>query len=489
MGQSLIVPAALPAGTITHAASDSVIKTEMRDGRMIHTITERGLTAEYPVRYQIGGRLMGRTYMVQIGDYLFESPASWFNRYGWDLSPGYSQRPVIDFDRPMEEQCLFCHAGAALFSDTDGRRLRGSGLTAITCERCHGSGEAHVRNPSARNIVNPAKLTGARRDSVCEQCHLEGAIRVLNPGKNWSDFHAGEATESTFATYLLKSASGVDVIAVSQAEQLAESKCARQSGGKLWCGSCHDPHGAPADRVQQIRSVCLTCHAQLTQAAHPGAHNAPAQECTTCHMPKSPTTDIPHAAVTDHRLRRRPLTDVERSGNPTSDAQTVVAWREPAQAIRERNLSLAEVVIGYTKKLPDIGQKGFAGLDALPRAVQDSDPIVVSDLEGLAMQQDNFAEALRLGKRSIELQPASAKAAMNYGLVLKQAGELAEAEHQLTRAVGLDPSLKQAYIELATLYASQREMKNVSDTIERFLKWNPQDVMFRLQRARLGTQP
>ena len=66
-----------------------MITTAERDGRMVHQLSEAGLTAEYPVRYQIGGGLMGRTYMVQIGDTLFESPAAWCNRYGWDVSPGY----------------------------------------------------------------------------------------------------------------------------------------------------------------------------------------------------------------------------------------------------------------------------------------------------------------------------------------------------------------------------------------------------------------
>ncbi len=75
---------------------------------------------------------------------------------------------------------------------------------------------------------------------------------------------------------------------------------------------------------------------------------------------------------------------------------------------------------------------------------------------------------------------------MNLGIVLKRSGDLAEAERQLTRAIDLDPSLKQAYMELATLYNSQGRVREMTDTIDRFLKWNPQDILFRLQKARLA---
>ncbi len=485
MGNSLIAPAPLPAGRITHGSS--VITIEERGGRMIHALAERGLTAEYPIQYQIGGGLMGRSYMIQRGDYLFESPASWYNSSGWDLSPGYSHTPLIDFDRPMEEQCLFCHAGSAQFSDPDSRRLKNTQLTSITCERCHGDSAAHVRHPSAKNIVNPAKLTGAARDSVCEQCHLEGANRTLNPGRKWTDFHAGERTEETFATYILTGGPSASTPAVSQVEQLAESKCARRSGGKLWCATCHDPHGVAANgvtvnRAREIKAICTSCHATLSAAAHPDGYPAGQKECTSCHMPRNPTTDISHAAITDHRILRRPGEAAEVSAGPAQ----VNAWREPPTVFRERDRAVAEIVIGFARKLPDIGQDGVHLLQAIPAAVQRQDATIVSDLEGLAMQQQEVQKAVELGKRAKELQPASARVAMNFALVLNKSGDSAGAEHELNRAIELDPSLKQAYMELATLYDTEGKQHDAIETLDRYLKWNPQDIVFRLQRAQVA---
>ena len=277
MGKSLVAPADLTPGTVTHEPSQSVIKIFRRGDRVIHALSEAGLEAEYPVRYQIGGKMMGSTFLVQVGDYLFESPASWFRSYGWDISPGYASARLIDFDRPINQTCLFCHAGSVRFADADDRRLKGPPSGPITCERCHGPGELHSKNPSSKNIINPAKLVRVERDSVCEQCHLEGAVRVLNPGRKWTDFHAGQPAEQTFVTYLLRGGASGEVIAVSQEEQLAQSQCAKASGGKLWCGTCHDPHGKAADRVSQIRAICESCHATATLsiAAHPrGKRNA-----------------------------------------------------------------------------------------------------------------------------------------------------------------------------------------------------------------------
>ena len=478
MGTSLTPPAPLPAGRITHSGPDAILTTEQRNGRMVHGITEQGLTAEYPIRYQIGGGLMGRTYMVQRGDYLFESPVSWYNSSGWDLSPGYGHGLLIDFDRPMEEQCLFCHAGPTQFVDPDRRRLKNPQLTSITCERCHGESEAHVRHPSAKNILNPAKMGGPVRDSICEQCHLEGANRTLNPGKNWSDFRPGEPAENTFATYILKGGSSASVRAVSQVEQLAQSKCVRATAGKLWCGTCHNPHGEVANRQHEILAICTSCHVTLSAAAHPAGQ----AECTSCHMPRKPTTDIAHAALTDHRILRRPAGgDKAAEGEPVK----VTAWREPPSNVQDRDLGVAEVVIGFAQRLQAVGDDGVRLLEAMPAERRREDFAVVSDFEGFALEEQDFEQAAELGRRAVELAPQSARAAMNLGIVLNKSGDTTEAERELNRAIDLDPSLKQAYMELATLYSSHQRLQEATETVARYLRWNPRDIMFRLQKARL----
>src|SRR6202167_2920181 len=474
MGRSLVPPQTLPSAKITHERSHSVITIESQKGSMVHSISENGLTARYQVQYQVGGGLMGSSFLVQIGDSLFESPASWFKSYGWDVSPGYAPAPLIDFDRPMSDVCLFCHAGAARFADADGRRLQGS-LGSITCERCHGMSPEHARHPSARNIVNPAKLVGAQRDSICEQCHLEAAGRILNPGKKWNDFHPGDATEKTFATYILSGGGTKEVVAVSQVEQLAESACARKSGGMLWCGTCHNPHGAAKDRQAEIRAICSSCHAKLSPTAHPASQS----ECTNCHMPSTPTTNVTHAAITDHRILRKPADAATSAGA----SPKINAWREPPPEVRDRDLALAELLAAVSKNQPPLQDQGSHLLETLPAEQRNSDFDVLTALEGLSLQRGDFPAAIQLGRRAIELRSQSAKAAMNLGIVLQRSGDVVEAEREFKRAIELDISLKPAYQRLAMLYGSQKRTQDMKDIIDLFLNWNPKDIMFRLQKA------
>ena len=44
----------------------------------------------------------------------------------------------------------------------------------VGCERCHGPGGDHVRQPTSRSIVNPAKLDFVRPNDTCIQCHSQG---------------------------------------------------------------------------------------------------------------------------------------------------------------------------------------------------------------------------------------------------------------------------------------------------------------------------
>ncbi len=431
------------------------MSAEFRDGHMFHVLTERGLTAEYPIAYQIGSGVKGRTYAVQVGGYLLESPLSWFRSSGWDVSPGYESMRLLDFDRPVTANCLFCHSGNVKFDDADGRRVDGR-VEAITCERCHGDGAAHAKQPSVKNIVNPAKLSGAARDSVCEQCHLEGDTRILNPGKSPTDYHPGEPLERTLVTFLNRA--NVGKHAVSQVEELAESKCARS--GKLWCASCHDPHG-PAVNVTQ---VCRSCHAGLSKAAHPAAQ----KECANCHMPPSGEKDIAHVALTDHRIRR--------PGAPDEPKQAGIApWREPPAEFQARDYALAELLIGSKEKSVKL-------LEALPEAQQNSDADVLSALEAAFLETSPPDRAVALARWAVESTPKSATFALNYALALKRAGDLGQAEREFLRAIELDPSLMRAYAELAVLYDRQGKQQASMAILDRFLKWNPQTIQFRLAR-------
>jgi len=477
MGNSIGAPTPQPAGEIKHAPSGSVIAIEQRDGRMIHRLTEHGLTAEYAIDYQIGAGLAGFSYLVRIGDYFFQSPASWYKTHGWDISPGYQQLPGIDFTRVITSDCLFCHAGAVKFADPDGRRVVNPALTAITCERCHGPTANHLRRPVPGSIVNPAKLSGHARDSVCAQCHLEGAARIVNPGMAFTDFHPGEDLASVIAVYVDSGAEAAAHV-VNHFEQLAQSHCARASGGKLWCGTCHDPHGETADRVAEMRAICTSCHATLSAQAHP----AGTLNCLPCHMPRSSAEDIPHTAITDHRILRRPQeSPIQPGGAPRS----LRAWTEPAPEFRDRDLALAELTAGYQYHSPDLIRPAAALLDKITSDPSCSDAVALYRMGGLLVNQERLWAGVGLSRRAAELRPDSADYAYNLGVDLRQVGDLIGAERELKRATELDPLLEAPYMALFALQYQQRRADDALATLDRYLKQNPQNIEFRTEKTRV----
>lgn len=476
MGNSLLPAAPIAGGQIFHKRSESRIDVSVRDGRMVQRLSEAGLTAEYPMAYQIGSGKAGRGYIAHIGDYLIQSPAGWYNGQGWDVAPGFVASRFLDFDRVIDDDCLYCHANAAQF-DESGRRFTGSALTAISCERCHGPSAEHVKHPSAKNIVNPARLNASARDSICEQCHLEGAARILNPGRNLQDYRPGDDLARTFVIYL-RERNGESVKAVSQAEQLAESRCVQKSGGKLWCGSCHNPHSGRADRNREVREVCVSCHAKLSPAAHPKGP----WECVSCHMPGVSPEDILHAAITDHRiLRYRGEGRIEQPNNK----DTLSTSGEPPARFRKRDLGLAELKVGAQDGIPAMAEAGMRLLESLPDLEKQNDPAVLAALATAKLQTGMASEALALIREAAEKQPRNASYAFYLALALGKANEIAAAERQFRRAIELDPSRKEFFIELCTLYIRQGRAGDLAETIDRYLSWNPNSIGFRFQRARL----
>jgi predicted CXXCH cytochrome family protein len=268
------------------------------------------------------------------------------------------------------------------------------------------------------------------------------------------------------------------VKAVSQVEQLAQSRCASRSGGKLWCGTCHNPHSPSADRSLQVRDICRSCHTALSAAAH----LANLRECGSCHMPRL-STEYAHVAVTDHRIVRRanPATEV-----PSPAPQALAAWVEPPAALRKRNLVLAECTAGVRQKRKEMTEAGLEHLRDLAATSYQDDPVLQAAACDALVQEGKIREGLAFCRQAAARQPQSADRAMALGSALARANDFPEAERHLARAIQLDPSLKHAYVELWTLYDRQQKTAQMKDIMNRYLTWNPRNIMFRILKSDLA---
>jgi predicted CXXCH cytochrome family protein len=419
----------------------------------------------------VGAGIVGYSYVVRVGAYLFQSPLSYYTQTrGWDFTPGYQTDSHLDFTHEITSGCLFCHTGSVNLAAAGANQFAEPPFTPISCERCHGSSAAHLRKPVPGSIVNPAKLPLRERDSVCEQCHLEGVTRILNPGRDWWDFQPGQPAEKTFVTYLGPSNRG-NLRAVSQSELLAQSQCARQSGGRLWCGTCHNPHAAESGRATAVRQACLSCHESLFSS---GRHRA-AEECVSCHMPRIRAGNVTHAAVTDHSIPRQPLTPAQETGGSVPQLR---AWREPELGLVARDLGLAYFELATDEHAAADLNQAYRILSRLPPDEAD-DPPVDADLASLMLVQNQPGSAIQLFERASAQQPGNARYAYCLGVALWRAGRVGEAIKALTRGIQLDPSLPDAYLELAQLYQKIGQASESRRVIQEYLRFMPQNIRLR----------
>lgn len=270
----------------------------------------------------IGSGTRGRSYVTLQNGEAWQTAISWYGPDArWDLSPGFDlgnggRRAVVT-------ECLFCHVDRVEPVPGAVNRYREpfpTGQAAIGCERCHGPGELHVAARTAglvpppvdTSIVNPKHLDPDRRSAICAQCHLQGEQRVARRGRSLFEFRPGLPLE-LFMTVYVRHPDAVDLHkSVGQFEQMRHSRCFVESNGRFGCTSCHDPHAAAppaaADRATYYRGKCTACHAgpghECTERL--ADRQAKADACTECHMPRTGSSSIVHASVTDHQVPRRP---------------------------------------------------------------------------------------------------------------------------------------------------------------------------------------
>lgn len=454
MSHSLRRPGREPEGTFEHTLSGTKFTIYSNKGGLWQRMERDGEVSEYEVDYVIGSGNHASGFLVRIGDHLFQSPLCYYKRLGrYDMAPGYEENRRPDFIRAVTMECLFCHTGKPRPIDGTLNEYRSPAFDqeSISCSRCHGDPTRHLKMPLPGTIVNPARLNPAARNSICEQCHLKGLARVLNPGKKFQDFHPGEPLEQVYTTYTAalppdSTREGLKVI--SHVEQLALSLCARKGNGRLWCGTCHNPHDKAEQPPEYYRARCLMCHRDTLSKSHPGGS---AGNCVACHMVKQNAKDGGHTVFTDHRISRRP--EPERDEDIPQGVD-LVAWRQPPSALRQRNLALAYTIAGRENGSAWQTLRGQQMLADLEREFP-GDPTVLTELGQAFLASGQPLAAAERFERVLQLGPDSAVNEENAGRAWFRAGQFDKATYHLERALAFDPLLLPAAEVLVQVYRQQ----------------------------------
>ncbi|MDQ6663099.1 MAG: hypothetical protein M3Z23_01745, partial [Acidobacteriota bacterium] len=271
-------------------------------------------------------------------------------------------------------------------------------------------------------IVNPAKLSGWRRESVCARCHLPGAVEIANSGRR--PYQPGDLLSDSVSVFVWDgpARSKRETTVNGHFEQLAKSACKQASGEKMWCGTCHDPHSPAAS----YREKCLTCHALADCKATAKVRANAADECASCHMPSIRAVTVRHAAYTDHSIPRLPLPEVPLR-IPT-DAR-LIPFDGFQAGDRELGLAYAAVAIPDSNRI-----WGTRAFDLLLKVNEKApgDAKVTSTLAALYDRKGNREQSCKLYARAMTLGNAALGdtapvTAINYGTCLATEGRLEEA--------------------------------------------------------------
>jgi hypothetical protein len=278
------------------------------------------------INYIVGSGQHTNSHIFDVNGYIYQAPITFYTqRKKWDLAPGFENGTNLRFQRLIELECMSCHNGLPEFvANSQNKYLNVK--TGIDCERCHGPGALHVKEKMAGNIVdtskgpdytivNPRRLSTELQNNICQRCHLQG-IAVLNDGKSFFDFRPGMKLSEVMNVFMPQYEGAQDkMIMASHVERMKKSPC-YVSSGKMSCITCHNPHVSVkfTPRIQYL-NACQSCHGgakQLHCTEDMKTRLSKNDDCATCHMPSNGSIDIPHVAVTDHYIRKRPFEAAER---------------------------------------------------------------------------------------------------------------------------------------------------------------------------------
>ena len=263
-------------------------------------------------------------YFTKRGDDYYPFPAQWDVTHqiwrAYQAAPGTDWwtafYPNDNMQRPTGPLCDGCH------SVNYDIRTKTPTEWNVGCEKCHGPGAAHARQPSRANIVNPARLNSLRASEVCIQCHSQGQP-LNNPieGKYY-DWPVGfEAGKDLAAYWKLEEHKLGETSFTHFADGTAHKN--RMQGNDfvqsvmytrgISCFSCHDVHGTEnnADLIKPANVLCLECHgpnspngprAPTIEAHTHHASSSAGNECVACHMPRIEQT-IADVNVRSHTFK------------------------------------------------------------------------------------------------------------------------------------------------------------------------------------------
>lgn len=210
------------------------------------------------------------------------------------LSAADILNPLKESPAAVDKTCLTCHRGQPT---TAGRLEAGHAHNSISCIACH---SIHANGPNGLVARKPADV-----NAQCQGCHLDVKSSFAQPFGHRVPQDAMTCVDchnphGSFKPGLMRMASANEPGCFKCHGDLRgpftfEHAPVREEG----CQSCHEPHGSENAKMlirQEVRLVCLECHANLpvpnttgvvAGVVPPAFHDLTSpryRNCTVCHQ-------------------------------------------------------------------------------------------------------------------------------------------------------------------------------------------------------------
>jgi DmsE family decaheme c-type cytochrome len=171
---------------------------------------------------------------------------------------------------------------------------------APTCQTCHGSSDAHQKDPGGTrpDVVFGAKHGSTPEDQTqaCLTCHKSGNRTYWSGSTHQfrelvcSNCHVVHTPNDRALAKITQP----DVCFECHKTQRAQAHLISTHPilvGKTACSDCHNPHGSTAPKLMAkdtINETCYTCHAEK-RGPFLWEHSSVVDDCTNCHTPHGST--------------------------------------------------------------------------------------------------------------------------------------------------------------------------------------------------------
>lgn len=451
----------------------------LQGGDTVHNRVEQ-------ISYVVGSGQHTNSHLISIGGYLYQMPATYYTQKGyWDLPPGFERGNNARFGRAILSECISCHN--AYPDQVPGSEHKYARVpSGIDCERCHGPGRLHVEgirsgtlvdtsvSPDYR-IVNPRRIPVSLQMSICQRCHLQGNA-VLKPGKDFTSFRPGMHLDEVLSVFLPRYEGEEEHFTMaSHPDRLMQSECYKRSSGILSCISCHNPHkSVESTPTSHYRAACRSCHSSQDDCGAPMTERKVRNnDCVSCHMQKTGTSDIPHVSITDHKIRVYP-----RNGRSIMVARGrfvgLASINEPNPDALTRARALLQQFERFDPQPEFLDSAGFW----LKQMEVGSDSLLwlITSIH-LTFLRHDIPGAVRLAARHGNwLGRLDAWSAYRLGELLLENGNLELSQSYLSVAVMLMPYQLDFRLKLALAELNGGEVQKCTDHLQELLREQPSYV-------------